>query len=55
MARLENGEDPKGLLVYENFIKNLTGEQIRQAAIKYLDTARIARFVLLPDTGRPVP
>lgn len=48
-ARVENGEDPRGLLVYPDFIRNLTGAQIRDAARKYLDTARLARFVLLPE------
>jgi zinc protease len=52
-ARIENGEDPRGLLAYENFIRNLTGEQIKQAAIRYLSTGRYARFVLLPE--RVVP
>jgi zinc protease len=52
-ARLENGEDPAGLLAYNDFIRNLTGEQIKQAAIRFLNTARYARFVLLPE--RVVP
>jgi zinc protease len=52
-ARIENGEDPLGLLKYEDFIKNLTGEQIKQAAIRYLNTGRVARFVLLPEKTVP--
>ncbi len=48
-GRIQNGEDPRGLVTYENFIRNLTGDQIRQAAIKYLDPARLIRFVLLPE------
>jgi zinc protease len=52
-ARIENEEDPRGLLAYGDFIKNLTGEQIKQAAIRFLDTGRYARFVLLPE--RVVP
>ncbi|HSA56725.1 MAG TPA: insulinase family protein, partial [Gemmatimonadaceae bacterium] len=52
-ARHENGEDPKGLLTYETLINGLTGEQIRDAARRFLDMQRYARFVLLPE--RPVP
>jgi zinc protease len=47
-ARIENGEDPRGLLTYAQFIRRLTAEQLRDAAQKYLDTKRYARFVLLP-------
>jgi zinc protease len=53
-ARLENGEDPRGLATYtRDYIEKLTSEQIRDAARRYLDTARYARFVLLPE--KPVP
>lgn len=48
-ARVENGEDPRGLLGYTDFIRNLSSGQIRDAARRYLDTARLARFVLLPE------
>jgi zinc protease len=48
-ARLENGEDPSGLLNYRDLILGLTGDQIRDAARKYLDTSRAIRFVLLPE------
>lgn len=53
-ARTENGEDPRGLLTYtQDFIEKLTSDQIRDAARRYLDTTRFARFVLLPE--RVVP
>jgi zinc protease len=53
-ARLENGEDPRGLATYtKDFIEKLTSEQIRDAARRYLDMARYAKFVLLPE--RVVP
>lgn len=49
-ARLQNGEDPRGLLTYEqDFIRKLTGEQIRDAARRFFNTERYARFVLLPE------
>jgi zinc protease len=49
-ARIENGEDPRGLVTYtKDFIEKLTSEQIREAARKYLDTSRYARFVLMPE------
>jgi zinc protease len=53
-ARLENGEDPRGLNTYtKDYIEKLTSDQIRDAARKYLDMTRYARFVLLPE--RVVP
>lgn len=52
-SRLENGEDPKTLLTYQDFIKGLTAQQLQDAAKKYLDTARYARFVLLPTETKP--
>jgi predicted Zn-dependent peptidase len=33
----------------ENFIQKLTSDQIKEAARRYLDTTRYARFVLLPE------
>jgi zinc protease len=49
-ARIENGEDPRGLVNYtQNFIQKLTSEQIRDAARRYLDTSRYARFILMPE------
>ncbi len=53
-ARVENGEDPRGLATYtKDYIEKLTGEQIREAARKYLDMSRYARFVLLPERVTP--
>jgi zinc protease len=53
-ARLENGEDPRGLATYtKDYIEKLTSEQIRDAARKYLDMNRYARFVLLPERAVP--
>ncbi len=53
-ARLENGEDPRGLATYtQDYIQKLTSEQIRDAARRYLDTSRYARFVLLPEKAVP--
>jgi zinc protease len=49
-ARTENGEDPRGLVTYtKDFIEKLTSEQIRDAARRYLNMSRYARFVLLPE------
>src|SRR5688572_8718539 len=49
-ARLENGEDPRGLATYtRDYIEKLSSEQIRDAARRYLDVTRYARFVLLPE------
>jgi zinc protease len=47
-ARLENGEDPRGLLKYGDFIKGLSADQIRDAARRFLDAKNYARFTLLP-------
>jgi len=53
-ARLENGEDPRGLATYtRDYIEKLTSEQIRDAARRYLDLTRYARFVLLPEKVVP--
>ncbi len=54
-GRIENGEDPRGLLQYADFIKGLTGAQIQEAAKRYLDTSRYARFTLLPEQKAPSP
>lgn len=48
-ARLENGEDPAGLLRYPEFIRGLTGAQIQAAALRYIDLSKGMRFVLLPE------
>lgn len=53
-ARIENGEDPRGLATYtQDFIEKLTSDQLRDAARRYLDVTRYAKFVLLPE--RVVP
>lgn len=48
-ARIENGEDPTGLLRYREFIKALTPAQVQEAARRYLSGENVARFVLLPE------
>lgn len=50
-ARLENEEDPRGLLRYEDFIKGLNAAQLQAAARRFLDTSNYARFVLLPEAS----
>lgn len=53
-ARIEHGEDPRGLASYTNdFILKLTSEQVRDAARMYLDLTRYARFVMLPEERVP--
>lgn len=52
-ARLEHGEDPRGLLAYEGLIRGLSRAQLQAAARQYLDGANVARFVLLPESVRP--
>ena len=51
-ARIENGEDPRGLLGYADLIKALSRDKLQAAAQKYLAGANVARFVLLPENGR---
>jgi zinc protease len=51
-ARIESGEDPKGLLAYPEFIRALTTEKLQAAAQKYFSDANRARFVLVPETSR---
>jgi zinc protease len=48
-ARVENGEDPRGLLGYAELIRGLTKEKLRAAAQRYLTGENVARFVLLPE------
>jgi len=52
-ARLENEEDPRGLLEYERFIQGLTAAQLQAAARRFIDPTRYARFVLLPVSVTP--
>jgi zinc protease len=51
-SRIENGEDPKGLLAYPEFIRGLTKEKLQAAARKYFNDANRARFVLVPESSR---
>lgn len=48
-GRIENGEDPRGLAHYVDLINGLTGAQIQEAARRYLNLSRYARFTLLPE------
>jgi zinc protease len=49
-GRDEAGEDIAGLLgAYDEMVKNLTAQQIQDAAKRYLDVKNYARFVLLPE------
>ncbi|HEX4933213.1 MAG TPA: insulinase family protein, partial [Gemmatimonadaceae bacterium] len=52
-ARLENEEEPRGLLAYGRFIQGLTAAQLQEAARAYLDPRRYGRFVLLPASTTP--
>ena len=49
-SRDQNGEDIAGLLgAYDTMVANLTARQIQDAAKRYFDMTRYARFVLLPE------
>ena len=50
-SRLENAEDPRGLLAYSGLIKGLTREKLQAAAQQYFAATNVARFVLLPVGG----
>lgn len=52
-GRIENGEDPRGLLTYDQFIRALDAGQLQRAAKEFLDLSRYARFVLLPIAVQP--
>jgi len=52
-GRIENGEDPRGLLTYDQLIHALTADQIQRAARQFLDLTHYARFVLLPVAVQP--
>jgi zinc protease len=53
-ARTDNGEGLRGLASYtQDFMEKLTSDQIRDAARKYLDMTRYARFTLLPESKVP--
>jgi zinc protease len=50
VARARAGEDISGLgTPYDQFLKNLTAQQLQDAAKKYLSTTKYMRFVLLPE------
>jgi zinc protease len=50
------GDDPKLLLRYDELVKSVTGEAMRDAARKYFDPKRVVTGVLYPEgeTKRPV-
>lgn len=52
-AREENGENPHGLLTYDQLIRGLSAAQLQAAAREYLHVSRYARFVLLPESVQP--
>jgi zinc protease len=54
-ARVENGEDPAGLLAYRTLIDGLTAARLRDAAQRYFSGANVARFTLLPESPPPRP
>ena len=54
MSRDREHEDIDGLLgAYDEMVKNLTAKEIQDAAKKYFNTSRYAKFVLLPELPRP--
>lgn len=56
LGRDQAGEDIGGLLdAYDAMVKNLTGAQIQQAAVKYFNENNYARFVLLPESPKSNP
>ena len=50
----EDGRDQHATIRYPSLVKNLTAEQVRDAARRYLNTAQLARFTLLPEEPRKV-
>jgi zinc protease len=49
----EDGRDQHATVEYPTLGQKLTGEQLRDAARRYLDLARYARFTLLPEAATP--
>jgi len=43
------------LAAYDTLIKGLTPAEIQQAAKQYFNVKNYARFVLLPEAGKPTP
>ena len=50
----EDGRDQHATVQYPSLVKNLTAQQLRDAARRYLDTSQFARFTLLPEESRKV-
>ncbi|HWH53641.1 MAG TPA: hypothetical protein VN651_18970, partial [Gemmatimonadaceae bacterium] len=56
LTREQAGEDLTGVLAaYDTLIKGLTPAEIQQAAKQYFNVKNYARFVLLPEAGKPTP
>jgi len=52
----EDGRDQHATLQYPSMVQQLTADQVRDAARRYLDMKQYARFTLLPETpAKPVP
>ena len=50
----EDGRDQHATVQYPALVKNLTAQQLRDAARRYLNTSQFARFTLLPEEPRKV-
>ncbi|HEY3287874.1 MAG TPA: insulinase family protein [Gemmatimonadaceae bacterium] len=49
----EDDRDQHATVQYPSLVQRLTGEQLRDAARRYLDMTQYARFTLLPDRNAP--
>jgi zinc protease len=47
------GEDPEDILRRAEWISGLTGDDIRETAVRACDDRNVVRVVLLPENGRP--
>jgi zinc protease len=45
---LENNEDPEGMLKYNNWVDELTADDIKKAANEYIDD-NVVKVVLYPE------
>jgi zinc protease len=45
------GEDPRGILTSDQLVRQLTAEQVRDAARRYLNTQNYVRVTLHPEAG----
>lgn len=45
----KNGEDPRILLDYEQYVNGLTSDDIKAAANQYLIESRLLKFVMMPE------